>query len=136
MTYEQIKNSISHCGLICCFCKVKENCDCRTNNHCCKRLLPEGCYQYDCCRGKGLNGCWECPNAPCDNGVFNKNNLWLRTFIKCIKEDGIENFSQYILRNFENGIIYTTYSHGGDYGLDNEADILTLLRTGVSSRPK
>ena len=136
MTYEQIRNSISRSGLICCFCKVKENCDCRTNNHCCKRLLPEGCYQYDCSRGKGLKGCWECPDAPCGNGIFSENNLWLRTFIKCIKEDGIEKFSQYILRNCENGIIYTTYAHGGDYGLDNEEDILKLLRTGVSSRTK
>ena len=83
-----------------------------------------------------MNGCWECPDAPCSNGVFNENNLWLRTFIKCIKEDGIENFSQYVLRNCENGIIYTTYSHGGDYGLDNEEDILKLFRTGTLSCTK
>jgi hypothetical protein len=56
--------------------------------------------------------------------------LRLRTFIKCIKEDGIETFSRYILRNLENGILYHRNGTQGDYDLDTEEAILHLLRAG------
>jgi len=64
--------------------------------------------------------------------MFGADILWVRAFIKCIKEDGLENFSRYILRNHENGIIYTTYAHGHDYDLDDEIAILHLLRNGTT----
>jgi len=131
MNFNEIKSSISYCGLVCCFCKVKDNCDCKTDNHCCKRLSSDGCYQYDCCRGKGLNGCWECPDSPCDKGIFANNSLKPSVFVKCIKEDGVEKFTHYMLRNHQNGIAYTTNAHGDDYDLDSEKDILNLLRNGI-----
>jgi len=62
--------------------------------------------------------------------MFNDSHLRLRTFVKCIKEDGIEAFSQYIVRNLENGILYHRSGYTGDYDLDTEEAILTLLRNG------
>jgi len=45
MTVEKIKGSISYCGLICCLCSPDGSCDCRKDNHCGKKVSPEGCYQ-------------------------------------------------------------------------------------------
>jgi len=93
-------------------------------NHC------GSCFQYTCCRERGFNGCWECPDFPCDKDMFDEKHLRVKTFVKCIKEDGIDNFSQYILRNIENGILYHRNGYTGDYDLDTEEAILHLLRTG------
>jgi len=124
MTVEQIKNSISYCGLICCLCSADGSCDCKANNHC-KR---KGCFQYKCCNERGYSGCSECPDFSCDKDMLKQ--LRLKTFVKCIKEDGVESFSGYILRNLENGILYHRDGYIGDYDLDTEDAILHLLRTG------
>jgi hypothetical protein len=63
--------------------------------------------------------------------MFDAEHLRLITFVKCIKEDGIEAFSNYILRNHENGIMYHKNGIHGDYDdFDTEEEILHLLRTG------
>ena len=137
MTAKQIKNSISYCGLICCLCSADSSCDCRKDNHCGKKASTEGCFQYDCCIDKGLKGCWECPDAPCDNDMFtpieaNRTSARrkLRAFITCIKEDGLDKFSQYIVNNAEKGIVYHKNGVYGDYDLDTEEEVIHLLRTG------
>jgi uncharacterized protein YehS (DUF1456 family) len=63
--------------------------------------------------------------------MFNDEHLRLKTFVKCIKEDGIEKFSEYILRNYNNGIIYHRNGYTGDYDLETEEEILNLIRNGV-----
>ena len=140
MNLEIIKNSIAYCGLICQLCSLGGECDCREENHCGKRLSPEGCFQYDCCNSNGLNGCWECSLAPCDKGMFEPNNAKrissrtkIRAFITCIKEDGIDRFAEYILRNVENGIVYHRNGIYGDYDLATEEEVLMLLRTGINN---
>ena len=95
-----------------------------------KSIRHKGCFQYDCCRERGYSGCWECPDFSCDKDMFDEKHLRLKTFVKCIKEDGIETFSQYILRNLDNGIVYHRSGGKGDYDLDTEEAILRLLRTG------
>jgi hypothetical protein len=60
-----------------------------------------------------------------------KDNLRIRTFVKCIKEDGIDNFAKYILRNHKDGVVYHKHSLTGDYDLPTEEAILKLLRDGV-----
>ena len=135
MTINQIKDSISYCGLICCLCSTDGSCSCKKYNHCGKKASPEGCFQYTCCIERGYCGCWECPDFSCDKGMFDEEHLRLKTFVKCIKEDGIENFSLYILRNSEKGILYHRNGIHGDYDLDTEEEILHLLRTG-ETRPK
>jgi len=129
VTAEQIKNSISYCGLICRLCSADGSCDCRTKNQCGKKASSKGCFQYTCCRERGFNGCWECPDFSCDKDMFD-GRLRLKTFVKCIKEDGLDAFAEYILRNHENGVVYHRKGITGDYDLDTEEDILHLLRTG------
>jgi len=65
--------------------------------------------------------------------MFATGNLKPKVFVQCIKEDGIGNFAQYIWRNHQNGITYTTSAHGDDYDLDNEEELLRLIRSGVGA---
>ena len=131
MTAEQIKKSIAYCGLICCLCSSDGSCDCKRDNHCGRKTSAKGCFQYNCCTARGFNGCWECPDFCCNKDMFDEEHLRFKTFVKCIKEDGIEAFSQYILRNLENGILYHRSGIHGDYDdFDTEEKILHLLRTG------
>ena len=137
MNADTIKNSIAYCGLICCLCRDDKECSCKADNHCGKRLSPDGCYQYICCVEKGFRGCWECPNAPCDKDMFSPVDISqksarrkLRAFITCIKEDGLDIFSKYIIDNIERGLIYHKNGIYGDYDLDSEEAILQMLRTG------
>jgi hypothetical protein len=131
MTVEQIKNSISYCGLLCILCCSDRSCDCHSDNHCGKKSSEEGCFQHDCCVKNDFSGCWECPDFSCDKDMFNDKHLRLKTFVKCIKEDGIDTFSNYILRNHENGIIYHRNGYTGDYDLETEEKIINLLRNGI-----
>ena len=130
MNKEQVANSIACCGLLCLLCQPSDACSCRTNNHCGKRLSSDGCFQYSCCISKSLDGCWECSDAPCAKDMFAPGKTKTRAFISCIKEDGIDRFSEYIIRNADNGIVYHRDGIWGDYDLDSEADVLKLLRTG------
>lgn len=130
MTKIQIINSVAYCGLLCFLCQPAETCSCRSNNHCGKRLSPKGCFQYTCCVSKGLNGCWECPDAPCGKDMLAIGHTKMRAFVTCIKEDGMEQFAEYIVRNESNGIVYHRKGIWGDYDLQSEAEVLKLLRTG------
>lgn len=141
MSVEQVRNSIAYCGLVCLLCRAGAECNCKTGNHCSKRLSPEGCFQYECCIWKGIDGCWECSDAPCDKDMFlpiEENRVSarrkIRVFITCIKEDGIDKFSQYILAGIESGIVYHRDGVYGDYDLETEEDILNLLRTSEKRR--
>jgi hypothetical protein len=131
MTVNQIKNSISYCGLLCILCSPDGSCDCRTIKNCGKESSEEGCFQFECCTKKGFIGCWECPEFSCENDMFNDKHIRLKTFVKCIKEDGIDKFSEYILRNHKSGILYHRDGYTGDYDLNTEEEILNLLRNGV-----
>jgi len=130
MTAEQLAKSISYCGLLCGLCSLDGECNCRCSNQCGKKASAGGCFQYECCTKRGLAGCWECPDFSCGRDMFDDSHLRLRTFVKCIKEDGIVAVSQYILRNLENGILYHRNGYTGDYDLGTEEAILFLLRNG------
>jgi len=128
-----IKNnafSIAYCGLICGFCKPDGSCNCKTGNHCGKRLSLKGCYQYNCCTSKGIQGCWECNIFPCGHDMMSAEHVKIRAFVRCIKEDGIENFIGYLNNNANNGFIYHREGIIGDYDLNTEEEVLKLLRTG------
>lgn len=130
MDAEHLQKSVAYCGLVCSFCGVSEVCSCKGENHCGKRLSPNGCYQYACCRSKGIQGCWECAGAPCEKDMLDVKKIKLRAFIRCIKEDGLERFCEYLAENQRNGIIYHRRGIFGDYDLESEEDVLTLLRSG------
>lgn len=131
MDIDNITSSVGYCGLICELCHLSDKCDgCRSNKNCCGRHLSEsGCYQYNCCIDKKINGCWECEDSPCDMDMFsNTHDIRLRAFICCAREEGIKKLVEYVVKNQENGILY---GHNKDYdNLENEEVVLKLLRTG------
>ena len=128
MNTKQIADSIAYCGLICGLCQPEAVCSCKGNNHCGKRMSPQGCYQYNCCREKGINGCWECEESPCGKDMLAPEKVKLRAFVRCIKQDGIEQFSKYIVENQHKDIVYHLNGIMGDYDLETEEDVLALLR--------
>lgn len=122
------ENQIAYCGLLCGLCHPDGTCSCKSQNNCGKRLSPDGCYQYDCCTSKLINGCWECPAFPCGKDMLAPNKIKIRAFVQCIKEDGMEKFISYLKRNQKAGIVYHRAGVTGDYDLPSENDVLDLLR--------
>lgn len=122
------ENSIAYCGLICSFCCTDGRCSCKSDNNCGKRLSPKGCYQYNCCQSKGISGCWECADAPCDRDMLAIDKIKMRAFIRCIKEDGIQKFIEYLEHNEKDGVVYHRTGVIGDYDLSGESEVLNLLR--------
>lgn len=111
----QIADSIAYCGLVCKLCHFADNCDgCRSENNCCGlRNTAEGCYQYNCCTEKGIDGCWECDIAPCNKEMFSESHdVRLRAFIQYIKANGKDKLAERLYFNMQNGIYY---GHGKDY---------------------
>lgn len=127
----QISKSIACCGLVCQLCHLADNCNgCRSEQNCCgARNTPEGCYQYNCCQEKKLDGCWECKVSPCDKGMFSNNHdLRLRAFIEFIKENGKDKLSENIYNNMQKNIYY---GHGKDYdNLENKEAVLKMIKMG------
>lgn len=132
MTVQEIADSMGYCGLVCLFCHLCAGC--KSNNNCCgKYLSPEGCYQHDCCIQKGLKGCWECNDFPCDKDMFSADHdVRLKAFVRCAKEDGLEKLAEYLKKNADSGLQYHKDNGlSGDYdGLKSEAEVLQMLRTG------
>ncbi len=122
------ENSIAYCGLVCSFCCPDGKCSCKSENNCGKRLSPNGCYQFSCCNSKGLNGCWECSDSPCDKDMLAPDKIKMRAFVQCIKEDGIKKFIGYLEKNEKDGIVYHRSGITGDYDLSDEKEVLNLLR--------
>lgn len=132
MAYDRkkIEDSIAYCGLVCSFCIEDGSCSCKseTTNHCGRRLSPEGCRQYTCCQANGYSGCWECSVFPCDDSLF--HSVRIRAFVRCIQEDGLVKFAEYLKRNADNGFIYhQPNSIKGDYdAVQTQEQVLSLLR--------
>ncbi|MBB5264689.1 hypothetical protein HNP82_001817 [Catenibacillus scindens] len=124
------ENSIAYCGLLCGLCHPEGDCNCKFENHCSKQSSARGCFQYNCCSSKNLNGCWECTESPCGIDMHTLDNVKIRAFIRCIKEDGLEKFISYIENNMGQGLVYHRHGFTGDYDLETEDAVLELLRHG------
>ncbi len=134
-TPDEIAQSVGYCGLICTFCHEADHCGgCKSKTNCCGRYISEsGCYQYNCCTEKGIKGCWECEIAPCDKDMFSEHHdIRNRTFVKCAKEEGLQQLAQYVLVNQLNGILY---GWNKDYdNLESENAVLDLLHHGIGTK--
>lgn len=128
MNKESILGSIAYCGLICALCHEAKNCSgCKSDNNCCGRKASEnGCFQFNCCIEKGIEGCWECDIAPCDKDMFNEHHdIRNRTFVKVAKEEGVDKLAEYVAHNQKNGIIY---GWNKDYdNLGSEQRVIDML---------
>jgi hypothetical protein len=65
-------NCIGYCGLACGMCRHGCAPNCRGGGG------AEDCVQRACCTARGLDGCWECDEFPCDKGHFadDKDPAW------------------------------------------------------------
>lgn len=131
MEVKEVEDSIGYCGLICKLCHEVERCGgCKSESNSCGRHLSEGgCFHYNCCIEKGLNGCWECEEAPCKNDMFSEqHDIRIRTFVKVAKAEGIGKLAEYVCNNQNNGIIYGWKK---DYdNLEREEAVIDLLHRG------
>lgn len=119
---------MAYCGLACCICSENTHCaGCRKEG--CKD--KEWCQSFHCCKEKGLNGCWECADFPCQNQMLDK--LRVRTFAKCIAAYGEGQLMDLLEKNELNGVVY--HYEGklvGDYDKpQSEEEIKQLLFRGL-----
>ena len=122
----QREKGLGYCGLACCVCSENATCPGCRNEGCSNK---EWCKNFNCCKQKGLNGCWQCPEFPCRGGMLDK--LRIRTFAGFIKEMGESKLMDCLEANEKNGIQYH-YPIGlvGDYdvGLTEDEIIAIILR--------
>lgn len=134
MDKEEVAGSVAYCGLVCKLCHLADECDgCKNTASKCANHSQhwEGCFHRKCCIDKNINGCWECDDFPCNKEMFDTDthDIKVRACVRCIREDGMEKFIDYIIKNERNGI---RYSYQKDYDfMKNEEEVLHLLRTGI-----
>jgi len=117
---------IAYCGLACCVCSHTDCVGCH-NEGC---AIWTECKSYHCCGEKGLKGCWECAEFPCDNPMFQKPRV--RAFIRFVAEYGENKLLDCLARNEAAGMTY--HEEGkltGDYDTpDTEEAIIRLILSG------
>ena len=121
-------SAIAYCGLLCGLCRPDGGCSCKSGQ-CGKMLSPNGCYQYTCCKEKGLKGCWECDEAPCGRDMLTPDHVKIRAFLRYIQEVGVQKFLQAVEYNEKKGAVYHRNGILGDFDLPTEQDVLELLRS-------
>lgn len=125
MTYsvEEIKDSIAYCGLVCKLCNEGKSGQCIGCRGKCN-----GCSIKECAQGRRINGCWECNEFPCEEGMF--KNKRTKTFVRLAKDEGLYKLAEYLKKNSDKGVQYHKADGSqGDYDiLDNEEQILQLLK--------
>lgn len=128
MNEKDVIENIGRCGKICTFCRDSAFCrGCTSNNAACARHgKRDGCFQYRCSSKKGIQGCWECDDAPCEMDVFSKeNNIRNRAFIRFAKYEGVEELGKCVFHNMIHGILY---GEGKDYDrFETEEEVVRLL---------
>lgn len=122
---EEIRESIAFCGLVCKLCNEGVSGLCKGC-----RQKHDQCSIKVCCHGKNLDGCWECKEFPCEEGMF--MNSKIKAFIQCAKDEGLNKLAEYLKKNNDNGIYYHNKDDSqGDYdNLDDLDKVLCLLKKG------
>lgn len=127
------EKGFAYCGLACCICSENENCVGCRNEGCEDK---EWCKNYNCCREKGINGCWECEDFPCQGGMLDK--MRIRVFAKFIAEYGESELIENLERNEKAGIVY--HYEGqliGDYDKpQTEEEIMNIIKYGKNNKYK
>lgn len=119
---------IAYCGLACCVCSENKNCKGCQKDNCQDR---GNCKNYNCCKLKNLEGCWECSDFPCDCPMLAQ--LRVKTFSKYVAENSLDHLIHALKNNEECGVIYH-YSGQltGDYDLfQSEEEIIQFINRGL-----
>ncbi|PKM63337.1 MAG: hypothetical protein CVU97_00765 [Firmicutes bacterium HGW-Firmicutes-21] len=107
------KNNLAYCGLACCMCQLyktdkkdKTCVGCRSDG--CNN--KDWCLNYNCCRDKGINGCWECSDFPCSGVNTQRRNMLdkvrIRAFAEFVRRYGEDELVHCLMQNKENGVVY------------------------------
>ncbi|MDR2570267.1 MAG: GNAT family N-acetyltransferase, partial [Oscillospiraceae bacterium] len=122
------ERGIGYCGLACVVCVNRDDKDCpgcigKTAN-------GEGCDISKCVVEKGIDGCYACPECPCDKDML--KNKRIKAFNRYISDFGKEALLDRLHINFKNSITYHKPDKTpGDYDiLETEDDVYQLLRYG------
>lgn len=121
------EKGIAYCGLACCICSENENCaGCRNKD--CKN--KDWCKNFNCCKKKGINGCWECEDFPCQGSMLDK--IRIRAFARYMAEYGESDLLRKLERNEKAGIVYHYKDQLiGDYDIPHsEEEIIHMIRYG------
>ena len=121
-------NKIAYCGLACCLCSRNDTCPGCHEGGC---DIHGWCKNYNCCREKSLNGCWECSVFPCADTMLDK--LRIRAFARFAKEYGTDELTKCLINNKANGIVY--HYDGqlvGDYDkCQTEEEMIEMIKRGM-----
>lgn len=112
------------CGLACMLCSAE---DCPG----CKAKDGGNCSVYQCAAGKGLDGCYQCENFPCDEKML--SGIRIRAFNRYARQYGKQALIDRLRINHQNGIAYHRPDDGlkGDYDrCKTEREVIDLLKNG------
>lgn len=120
------KKDIGLCGLGCVLCSEEACPGCKARG--CKEV--DNCTVYKCALAKGLDGCYQCEDFPCDEGML--KGIRNRAFNRYAREFGKQALLNRLQDNYDNGIVY--HRPGGltgDYdSLGTEDEIMQLIQFG------
>jgi hypothetical protein len=120
MTKEGSSAGAAYCGLVCAVCAhARAGCrGCREGGG------DEVCHQRRCCVERGLAGCWECEDFPCDKGYF-ADEAWSGLcigFVQAVREQGPEA----VVRAARSALGET--SDYGEYRFRDPEEVRAMLR--------
>ncbi len=124
---QNFNTSIAYCGLACCVCSENKTCIGCKSGACDIHIW---CKNYNCCREKGLNGCWECADFPCSGTMLDKPRIL--AFARFAKDNSADELTRCLMRNEAAGVVYHYKGQlVGDYDLcSNENEIAEMIRSG------
>lgn len=121
-----IDKDLGLCGLACTLCSQVDCLGCKL------RGCKEGCdcTVYMCVTEKGLDGCYQCEEYPCDEKML--QGIRGKAFNRYAREFGKQALLNRLQVNFDNGISYHKADGlKGDYDcLETEDEIMQLIQTG------
>lgn len=120
------EKDLALCGLACVLCSQEDCPGCK------ERGCKEGsdCPVYQCATGKGLDGCYQCDEFPCEEKML--QGVRNRAFNRYAKEHSKQALLDRLRDNFEKGIVYHKPDGlKGDYDMmDTENEIIQLIQFG------
>jgi len=119
------ERGIAYCGLACVLCSSTDCSGCVSEIACGK-----DCAIGKCAAQKGVDGCYACPDYPCDEGML--QNKRIRAFNRYAQEFGKDALIERLRINYQNGIAYHKPDESpGDYDVwETEEEIYQFLRFG------
>lgn len=122
------EKDLARCGLACVLCHQQDCPGCKASG--CER--ESSCTVLRCVTEKGLDGCYQCDDFPCDENML--KGARKLAFNRYARRFGKEALLQRLQTNALKGIIYHRPDEiYGDYDLpETEEEVLRLLHFGVS----